>query len=116
MRCMRLASKTCTPCEGGVPPLSNADEDRYLRKIDGWELDRSGVHRIRKEFTFRDFKQALTFVNSVRAEQEGHHPRICFTWGKATVEIWTHAVNGLTENDFILAAKIDASFSQESTR
>ena len=101
-----LASKTCVPCKGGVPPLQGEELKQYERQVPGWHVTEG--HHLEREFTFPDFKAALAFVNRVGdvAEKEGHHPNIDFTWGKARITIWTHKVNGLTESDFILAAKI----------
>jgi 4a-hydroxytetrahydrobiopterin dehydratase len=102
-----LAQKKCKPCEGGIPPLLGEALERYLGEVKGWEVHDG--KRIRKEFTFPDFKTALAFVNGVGeiAESEDHHPDLALSWGKVGVELWTHAVDGLTENDFIVAAKID---------
>ena len=106
---MQLAKKHCVPCEGGIPPLSEEEEDKYIRQVEGWELIREGTHRIKKRFVFKDFMEAMEFVNKVAdiAEQEGHHPNICIFYNKVDIELWTHAIGGLHENDFILAAKID---------
>jgi len=104
---MALAEKTCIPCRGGVPPL-NVEQIRPLAsQVKNWNVVNN--HHIEKEFTFSDFKTALDFVNKVGAiaEEQGHHPDIYLAWGKAQVKIWTHKINGLTESDFILAAKID---------
>lgn len=102
-----LARKSCLPCKGGTPPLKGAEIPPLLSQVAGWEV--VDEHHLRKVFRFKDFKATLDFVNRVGviAEQEGHHPDICFGWGKATCEIWTHKINGLTESDFILAAKVD---------
>lgn len=104
-----LASKKCVPCEGGDPPLPRVDVEKLLLEVKEWKLDEDGLLKIKREFKFKDFAQALEFVNKVGkiAQQEGHHPNICFTWGKVEITLWTHAVGGLSENDFILAAKID---------
>ena len=101
-----LASKTCVPCEGGVPPLKGDELKEYEQQLPGWQVVEG--HHLVRDFSFPDFKSALAFVNRVGdiAEEEGHHPEIKFTWGKARVSIWTHKVNGLTESDFILAAKV----------
>jgi 4a-hydroxytetrahydrobiopterin dehydratase len=102
-----LAEKTCMPCRGGVPPL-NAEEIRPLQnQVKDWAVVNN--HHIQREFKFKDFKSALDFVNRVGAiaEEQGHHPDIFLAWGRVAVEIWTHKINGLTESDFILAAKID---------
>jgi 4a-hydroxytetrahydrobiopterin dehydratase len=102
-----LASKHCIPCRGGVPPLAGKDLERLAEQVPGWRV--VDGHHITKTFKFPDFRQALSFVNKVGnvAEEEGHHPDILLSWGKAEVTPWTHAINGLTESDFILAAKID---------
>lgn len=102
-----LASKSCVPCKGGTPPLTRQEIAPLIAQVEGWEVVED--HHLRGTFRFKDFKGALEFVNRVGAiaEQEGHHPDICFGWGKATIEIWTHKINGLTESDFILAAKVN---------
>jgi len=106
---MDLTKKHCVPCEGGTPPFTQAQEDEYLSKVGKWSLIRDREHKLRKQFTFEDFKEALAFVNKVGevAEQEQHHPDIKIVYNKVQIEIFTHAVGGLSENDFILAAKID---------
>ncbi len=103
----KLAQKTCIPCKGGVPPLTEPQSAELLRQVEGWEAVRN--HHLRKEFSFPDFSQALTAVNRIGtlAEEQGHHPDLHLAWGKVGVEIWTHKIDGLTESDFILAAKID---------
>lgn len=102
-----LASKTCVPCRGGVPPLAGKELENLAKEVPQWKVVNG--HHITREFKFPDFKQALTFVNKVGdiAEGQGHHPDIFLTWGKAEVTTWTHKIDGLTESDFILAAKID---------
>ena len=102
-----LASKTCVPCRGGVPPLKGQELATLHKQIDGWNVVEE--HHITKAFTFLNFRDALKFVNRVGelAEEQGHHPDILLTWGKVDVTSWTHKINGLTESDFILAAKID---------
>ena len=105
-----LAAKHCVPCRGGVPPLNSAEIDGLLRKLGGgWEA--VDAHHLRKEYTFPDFAQALEFTNRVGAiaEEQGHHPDIYLSWGKVRLEIWTHKIDGLTESDFILAAKADTA-------
>lgn len=104
---MDLTKKTCVPCEGGIHPLSQIDIDKNLEQLKGWQLDGK---KIKKIFKFKDFKAALLFVNKVGnvAEEENHHPDIYLSYGKAEIAIWTHAINGLSENDFILVAKIEA--------
>ncbi|MCG3119857.1 MAG: putative pterin-4-alpha-carbinolamine dehydratase [bacterium] len=102
-----LAEKTCVPCRGGVPPLKGAELQKLSRQVQGWNVVEE--HHVAKEFKFPDFRTALAFVNKVGelAEAQGHHPDIYLAWGKVEVTIWTHKINGLTESDFILAAKID---------
>lgn len=102
-----LASKHCVPCRGGVPPLAGKELESLSAELPDWKV--VDGHHITKLFKFPDFVQALAFVNKVGhvAEEQGHHPDILLSWGKAEVTTWTHAINGLTESDFILAAKID---------
>jgi 4a-hydroxytetrahydrobiopterin dehydratase len=104
---VELASKTCVPCRGGVPPLAGKELENLAKEVPQWRVVNG--HHIAREFKFPDFKQALAFVNKVGniAEEQGHHPDISLTWGKAGVTTWTHKIDGLTESDFILAAKID---------
>jgi len=104
-----LVKKHCVPCEGGTPPMSIEDEDRYIKEVPSWTLDREDIHRIKKSFKFKDFKDAMSFVNKVAeiAEEEGHHPNICIFYNRVQLELYTHAIKGLFENDFIMAAKID---------
>ena len=103
-----LASKKCIPCEGGVEPLKLNQAEEYLKQINrGWKIVEG--KRIEREFKFKNFKEALEFVNKVGeiAEAEGHHPVVEFSWGWVRLKLWTHAIGGLFDNDFILAAKID---------
>ena len=102
-----LAQKKCVPCEGGVPPLGKAEVERLLYQVSGWSL--SGKW-ITKEFKFKNFVAAMKFVNRAGdlAEAEGHHPDIHIHYNRVRFDIWTHAIDGLSENDFILAAKIDS--------
>jgi 4a-hydroxytetrahydrobiopterin dehydratase len=102
-----LASKNCVPCRGGVPALKGKELSDLASQVPGWSV--IDGHHIKRNFKFSDFRQALAFVNRVGevAEQQGHHPDILLAWGKAEVTTYTHAINGLTESDFILAAKID---------
>lgn len=102
-----LASRQCVPCHGGVPKLQGEELRRYAEQLSGWEI--VDEHHLRKEYSFPDFAAALVLVNSVGriAEEQGHHPDICFGWGRAEISIFTHAIDGLSESDFILAAKID---------
>lgn len=102
-----LADKKCVPCRGGVPPIKGDELKKLEEKVPGWTV--SDEHHVHREFRFADFKQALEFVNRVGAvaEEQGHHPDILLAWGKVEVTLWTHKVDGLTESDFIMAAKID---------
>jgi len=111
-----LASKTCVPCRGGVPPLKGKALEDLQKQVSGWSV--VNEHHITKTFQFPDFRSALTFVNQVGelAEQQGHHPDILLSWGKADVTIWTHKIDGLTESDFILAAKIDRLYEPKAAR
>ncbi len=101
-----LTQKRCVPCEAGVPPLEKQEVEKFLSQVSGWSL--SG-RWITKEFQFKNFVEAMKFVNCVAgiAEEEGHHPDIHIHYNRVRFDIWTHAINGLSENDFILAAKID---------
>jgi 4a-hydroxytetrahydrobiopterin dehydratase len=103
-----LAQKTCTPCRGGVEPLSFDEAERLRAQAPDWALLDDG-HRIERTFRFQNFVQSLAFVEKVGelAEREGHHPDITFGWGYATVSLYTHKIKGLHENDFIMATKID---------
>ena len=105
-----LSDRNCVPCKGGVPPLKGAQLSEMfaqLRERAQWNVVHE--HHLVRMFEFPDFKSGLAFVDRVGAlaEEQGHHPDILLTWGKVAITIWTHAVDGLTESDFILAAKID---------
>ena len=101
-----LASKTCVPCRGGTPPLKGEELDDLWRQVPGWKV--VDEHHLRRRFRFKNFREALDFVNRVGelAEEQGHHPDVSFGWGYAEVTLFTHKIDGLTESDFILAAKI----------
>ena len=103
----QLADKKCVPCRGGVPPLPAKEVERLRRMVPLWTVVKG--HHLHREFKFPDFKEALDFVNRVGmlAEEQGHHPDILLAWGKAEITLWTHKIDGLTESDFIMAAKID---------
>jgi len=103
----QLADKKCIPCTGGVPALKGKELTALHKQVPEWSVVKQ--HHITRAFTFPDFKQALKFVNRVGAlaEKQGHHPDILLAWGKAEVTMWTHKIDGLTESDFIMAAKID---------
>lgn len=102
-----LAKRTCVPCKGGVPPLKGKELADLSRQVRGWTV--IDEHHIEKTYNFSDFVSALDFVNRIGAiaEEQGHHPDILLGWGRVTVTTWTHKIDGLTESDFILAAKID---------
>jgi 4a-hydroxytetrahydrobiopterin dehydratase len=103
-----LATKECIPCKGGVPPLKGQELTELLDKLrGGWLVVEE--HHLEKEYRFKDFRSALAFTNRVGelAEAQGHHPDIHLSWGKVRLTIWTHKIDGLTESDFIFAAKVD---------
>ena len=102
-----LSSRQCVPCKGGVPALKGDAIKTLLDQLQGWQV--VNEHHLLKSYRFADFRESLVFVNRVGelAEEQGHHPDICFGWGQAEISIWTHKIDGLTESDFILAAKID---------
>ena len=106
-----LLNKKCVPCEGGVLPFDVSEIHKYQKKVDGWNVlkDKKKNFFLNKKFTFKNFFESQEFVNKVGtiSEEEGHHPDIKFGWGYAEIQIMTHAIEGLSENDFILAAKID---------
>jgi len=103
----RLAQKHCVPCREGVPALRAGELLPYAQQLPDWKIIQE--HHITRSFLFSDFKAGLDFVNRVAAvaEAEGHHPDLCLAWGKVDVQIYTHKIRGLTESDFVLAAKID---------
>jgi 4a-hydroxytetrahydrobiopterin dehydratase len=107
-----LASQTCVPCKGGTPSLKGGDLERISKQVPEWTV--VNEHHIMRKFAFPDFRQALAFVNRVGelAEQQGHHPDILLAWGKAEITLWTHKIDGLSESDFIMAAKIDSLHKQ----
>jgi 4a-hydroxytetrahydrobiopterin dehydratase len=105
---MDLSKKKCKPCEGGITPLNQQEVAVYIKHIkDNWVV--TDKNNISKEFLFVNYKHTMDFVNKVAdlAEEEGHHPVMHVYYGKVIIELWTHAINGLSENDFILASKID---------
>ena len=104
---MDLTKKKCVPCEGGIPPFTEKQAKDYLKQVKGWKLV---GNKIERSLAFEDFMQAVKFVNKVAdlAEEEQHHPDILLhSWNKMKLTVYTHVINGLSENDFILAAKID---------
>ena len=104
---MELAQKHCVPCRGGVPPLAGQELEKFKAQVPAWQV--VNQHHLTRTFAFPDFRTALDFVNRVGAvaEAEGHHPDLYLSWGRVETKIWTHKIDGLTESDFILAAKID---------
>ena len=102
-----LAARECVPCRGGVPALKGTQITELLEQLDGWMV--IAEHHLSKAYKFSDFRGAQSFVNQIGqlAEAQGHHPDICFGWGRCEITIWTHKIDGLTESDFVLAAKID---------
>src|SRR3954463_14445245 len=103
-----LAEKECVPCKGGTPALKGADLEDFSRKLGGgWKV--VNEHHLEREYKFKNFREALDFTNKVGelAEQQGHHPDIYLAWGKVVLTLWTHKIDGLTESDFIFAAKVD---------
>ena len=106
-----LSEKKCVPCEGNIPPFEIDEIHKYLKKVDGWDVKKNDdeSYYLIKDFKFKNFEKSQNFVNKVGniAEEENHHPDISFGWGYCKVKIFTHAIKGLAESDFILAAKID---------
>ena len=110
-----LLNKKCVPCEGGISPFNISEIHKYQKKVDGWDVlkDKKEIFYLIKKFKFKNFLESQNFINKVGeiSENEGHHPDIFFGWGYAEIKITTHAIEGLSENDFILAAKIDQLIS-----
>jgi len=110
-----LLNKKCVPCEGGVLPFDISEIHKYQKKVDGWDVNENEkkIYFLEKKFTFKNFINSQKFINKVGeiSEKESHHPDISFGWGYAKIIITTHAIEGLSENDFILAAKIDQIFN-----
>ena len=106
-----LTKKKCVPCEGGLIPFDVSEIHKYQKKVDGWDVikNENNIFFLFKKFNFKNFLDSQNFINNVGkiSEDEGHHPDISFGWGYAEIKITTHAIEGLSENDFILAAKID---------
>ena len=102
-----LADMTCVPCRGGVPPLEGPELEALARQVPSWEV--VDGHHLRREFRFPNFREALDFVNRVGglAEEQNHHPDLAFGWGRAEVVVYTHKIDGLTESDFVFAAKTE---------
>ncbi|PYT10097.1 MAG: 4a-hydroxytetrahydrobiopterin dehydratase [Acidobacteria bacterium] len=115
METPELAKGACVPCRGGVPTLTDQEIAELKPQVPGWKvLEVDGVKRLVGEFRFKNFRQALDFASQVGelAEREAHHPDIHLSWGKVTVETWTHKIRGLHQNDFILAAKTDQLYEK----
>ena len=110
-----LLKKNCLSCEGGVIPFDISEIHKYQKKVDGWDIlkDKKEIFFLNKIFNFKNFLESQKFINKVGkiSEEEQHHPDILFGWGYAEIKITTHAIKGLSENDFILAAKIDNLFN-----
>ena len=110
-----LLKKKCVPCEGGVSTLDISEIHKYQKKVDGWDVvsNDKKIYFLEKKFKFKNFLESQKFINTVGeiSENENHHPDILFGWGYAKISITTHAIEGLSENDFILAAKIDQIFN-----
>jgi 4a-hydroxytetrahydrobiopterin dehydratase len=113
---MHLSQKTCLPCRGGVPPLTEQEYKPLLAELSHWQVD-SGK-KLRKTVSLKDFQASLDLANAIGriAEEQGHHPDLLVRWGELGIELWTHKIDGLTESDFILAAKIDQLIAQSSIR
>ena len=112
---MDLTKKRCIPCEGYTDPLKDEEEDKYLNEVSNWIINRENEHRITKIYRLLHFRDSISFVNQIAdlAEDEGHHPNITINFSIVEIEIYTHAIGGLSENDFILASKIDEIFNVE---
>jgi 4a-hydroxytetrahydrobiopterin dehydratase len=104
---MSLSEKTCIPCRGGIPPLTRSQFEPLLTELSSWQVINES--RLRKTYKTKDFAEALALANKIGAlaEQQGHHPDLTVRWGELIIDLWTHKIDGLTESDFILAAKID---------
>jgi 4a-hydroxytetrahydrobiopterin dehydratase len=110
-----LAEQVCVPCQGGVPPLKGEELARLVKELNGgWQVVRG--HHLEKEFKFPDFRAALAFTNEVGqlAEDQGHHPDIFLAWGKVKLELWTHKIDGLTQSDFVFAAKVEKLLAEKA--
>ncbi|MFW9944514.1 MAG: 4a-hydroxytetrahydrobiopterin dehydratase [Candidatus Sifarchaeia archaeon] len=104
-----LAALTCVPCRGGIPPLEELRVSELMKAVPGWTLKKDGVDKIERLYKFKNFKKAMEFVNKVAeiANEQDHHPDILIHWNEVTLTFWTHAIKGLYDNDFIMAAKVD---------
>ena len=110
-----LLNKKCVPCEGGILPFDISEIHKYQKKVDGWDVKKKNdnIYFLEKNFVFKNFVNSQNFINKIGeiSEKENHHPDISYGWGYAKIAITTHAIEGLSENDFILAAKIDQIFN-----
>jgi 4a-hydroxytetrahydrobiopterin dehydratase len=104
-----LSSKRCVPCERGTAPMSRSEAEALLSQVPGWRLAEGEPPKLTRALKRKDFKMAMALVNDIAAlaEEEGHHPDICVSWNRVKLELYTHAIDGLSENDFIMAAKIN---------
>ena len=110
---MNLLNKKCVPCESDIPTMIEDEIEDYRKEVPDWDVvEVEGVPRLRRTFTFKNFSEALKFTNTIGgiAEEQGHHPLIELTWGRVTVEWWTHNINGLHQNDFVMAAKTSKAY------
>jgi 4a-hydroxytetrahydrobiopterin dehydratase len=109
-----LADRRCVPCQGGTPPLTRTQFAPLLAQLDGWQVEQDRM--LVKVFRFKDFVEAVEFVNAITpvAEAENHHPDLHVSWGQVRVELWTHKIKGLSEADFVMAAKIDRVYARPS--
>lgn len=117
MQMEALYQMQCEACRAGAPTVTQEELDRYRPQVPDWKVtEQEGIKRLERVFTFRDFRQALSFTNSVGelAEADGHHPAILTEWGKVTVIWWTHKIRGLHRNDFVMAAKADRLYAESS--
>jgi len=108
-----LAQKKCIPCESDIPALTKGEIQELIKETPEWkEVEVDSIPHLKRSFSFKNFQEALDFSNAIGeiAEEQGHHPLICLTWGEVTVEWWTHNIQGLHDNDFIMAAKTDELF------